>query len=109
MAVFVPLVMLPTGPPCMTLLGMMNCPDCQEPMPEGACAACDGPALSADAQAAQAWSPDPANPLDFKSTMAVTPKAPSGAAEAKSAPWRRWVLALVVASGLGVSAYLLLP
>ena len=66
--------------------------------------------LTADAEAADAWAPDPSEPMDFKATMAATERAAIGAPSEPSTPQRlntTWLtLGILVAFCLGVMFYL---
>ena len=66
--------------------------------------------LTADAEAADAWAPDPSVAMDFKATMAATDRAAIGEPNEPSAPRRlntTWLtLGILVAFCLGVMFYL---
>lgn len=92
----------------------MLCSVCGKEMnEEKECRTCNSEAGCDDASATNAWTPDPAQPMDFKATMATATRPEPPQYGSPDAPLRRmsptWLtLGLLVAVAIGVMVYLAL-
>ena len=90
----------------------MQCPtDGDQSLEEEELEECESAEITDDAQAAEAWAPDPAEPMDFKATMAATQRADSEPKSSSEPPPIRlnttWItLGVLIAFCIGVMVYL---